>query len=136
MENLTSLGERLRFVRALRRTTQAELAEAVGLSQPMIKKIESGSETSRVVDLAAALRVRPQWLAKGDEPMEEVEKESTSAATKQEPGALEKAVWRLMRATVGLPAEQTKQLAAAVELLRSASAVSTAAVAPLRPTGP
>ncbi|MGT2495036.1 helix-turn-helix domain-containing protein [Cupriavidus basilensis] len=62
---MKTLGERVRYARKEKRLTQAELAKLVGVSQPMIRKIEAGSETSKTVALAIALGVRPEWLASG-----------------------------------------------------------------------
>lgn len=52
--------------------SQDQLARAIGTVQGVISGIESGKqrETTRVVEIAHALRVRPLWLAKGEGPME------------------------------------------------------------------
>lgn len=70
----TGLGERLREARKLRRMSQVQLAKAAGLKQPSISEIESG-ETKEIsgpnlVTVAAALRVRPEWLVTGRGAME------------------------------------------------------------------
>lgn len=53
--------------------TQKALGEAVGISQAAIQKIETGkaSQTTRLLDIATALRVRPEWLSSGDGVMKE-----------------------------------------------------------------
>ena len=47
--------------------SQAQLAEAVGISQPAIQKLTSGKAKSsrKVVEIAKALNVRPEWLSSG-----------------------------------------------------------------------
>ncbi|HBE9078599.1 TPA: helix-turn-helix transcriptional regulator [Serratia fonticola] len=52
-------------------TTQGMLAEMVGVSQPSIWKLVSGKTNSsrKLVEIARALKVRPEWLARGEEPM-------------------------------------------------------------------
>jgi transcriptional regulator with XRE-family HTH domain len=42
----------------------AQLAELVGVSQPAMQKIETGKaeQTTKLVDIARALKVRPEWL--------------------------------------------------------------------------
>jgi transcriptional regulator with XRE-family HTH domain len=51
--------------------TQRQLAEASGVKQQMISKLEVGraSETSDIVSLAKALGVRSEWLHSGEKPM-------------------------------------------------------------------
>jgi len=64
-----SIGERLRIARTERGLTQEALANLVqaSLTQGAIAHIESGrSESSRhIVWIAAALRVRAEWLVTG-----------------------------------------------------------------------
>lgn len=47
--------------------TQKALGEAVGVSQAAIQKIETGraAQTTKLLDIAKALRVRPEWLSSG-----------------------------------------------------------------------
>lgn len=65
---MNTLAERLKFARQIRGLSQSSLAKAVGVSQTAIQKIESGkaAQTTRLMDLAGALQVRPQWLANGE----------------------------------------------------------------------
>jgi transcriptional regulator with XRE-family HTH domain len=69
------LGLRLRYARKeLRKLTQPQLAALAGIKQPSLSEIETG-ETKEVsgpvlIALAKALRVRPEWLVNGDEPVE------------------------------------------------------------------
>ena len=64
----TNLAERLKKARTARGLSQKALGEAVGVSQAAIQKIESGKarETTKLIDLAIALKVNPGWLSTGD----------------------------------------------------------------------
>ena len=68
----TNLAERLKQARMNRGLTQKSLADLIGVSQAAIQKIETGkaANTTRLVDLAKALNVRPEWLSSGNGPME------------------------------------------------------------------
>jgi len=71
---IQSLGLRLRTARKLRKHSQVTLAKAAGLKQPSISELESG-ETKEIsgptlIALCGELRVRPEWLVTGKEPME------------------------------------------------------------------
>lgn len=63
----TTLSERIKLAMDEGGFTQASLAEAAGLSQPSVWKITSGKSKSstKIVELARALKVRPEWLATG-----------------------------------------------------------------------
>lgn len=67
----TTLAERLKEARKLRGITQKALGDMVGLSQAAIQKIEVGkaSQTSKILELSNALKIRPEWLNTGDGPM-------------------------------------------------------------------
>lgn len=63
-----SLAHRLRDARKMRGLTQVQLANASGIKQSDVSKIERG-ETLRptgLIQLAQALQVSPNWLATGD----------------------------------------------------------------------
>ncbi len=47
--------------------SQSQLAERAGVSQPAIQKLSSGKASSsrKVVEIAAALGIRPEWLSTG-----------------------------------------------------------------------
>ncbi len=77
--NIDTLSERLKLAMEEGGFTQASLAEAAGIAQPSVWKIATGKTktSSRVVELATALGVRPEWLANGIGPMREG-KSSTS----------------------------------------------------------
>lgn len=67
----TNLAERLKQARMNKGLTQKSLADLIGVSQAAIQKIETGkaANTTRLVDLAKALNVRPEWLSSGNEPV-------------------------------------------------------------------
>lgn len=52
--------------------TQDDLGKATGLTQPAIFKLLSGKtqRTTRLAEIAKALKVRPEWLATGEGPMQ------------------------------------------------------------------
>ncbi|HCI6019566.1 TPA: helix-turn-helix domain-containing protein [Klebsiella quasipneumoniae subsp. quasipneumoniae] len=64
---MKTLSERLEIAMKAGGFSQASLAEAAGVSQPTVWKIASGKTQSsaKIVDLAKALNVRPEWLANG-----------------------------------------------------------------------
>lgn len=63
----TTLAERLREARKAAGMTQKTLGDAVGVSQAAIQKIETGraAQTTKLLDIAKALMVRPEWLSSG-----------------------------------------------------------------------
>ncbi|PLL62937.1 hypothetical protein CWN26_15310 [Klebsiella pneumoniae] len=63
----TTLAERLREARKAASMTQKTLGDAVGVSQAAIQKIETGraAQTTKLLDIAKALRVRPERLSSG-----------------------------------------------------------------------
>lgn len=63
--------------------SQASLAEAAGVSQPTVWKIVSGrtQSSAKIVDLAKALNVRPEWLANGQGSMRPDQPESDGGFT-------------------------------------------------------
>lgn len=65
-----TLAERIKKARGTR-LTQKELADAVGVSQPMISKLERGvtGETSLLIRIARVTGVRPEWLESEEGPM-------------------------------------------------------------------
>ncbi len=64
MMTLGTLGKRIKLIREEKGWTQQDLAEASGVCQQMISKLETGKAhaTSDIVKLAYALRVSPAWL--------------------------------------------------------------------------
>ncbi len=63
----TTLAQRIQQTRELRKMTQAELAKAAGVRQSTIGNLEAGirRSTERLLEIAGALRVRPEWLQDG-----------------------------------------------------------------------
>lgn len=68
----TNLAERLKAAMDAKGISQAALAEAAGISQPSVWKIVSGRTQSskKIVEIANALGVRPEWLLNGTGVME------------------------------------------------------------------
>lgn len=64
----TTLAERLKEARSKRGLTQKALGELVGVSQAAIQKIETGkaNQTTKLVEIANALGVQPEWLSSGE----------------------------------------------------------------------
>jgi len=64
---MSTLGQRLKIAREAAGLSQAALASASGVNQTTIARIEGGSRSTlrRVVEVAKALKVRPEWLASG-----------------------------------------------------------------------
>jgi len=77
------LKDRLKQARKYRKMSQARLSEAAGLDQTTISNLETGKvlSTSKLVQIAHALRVDARWLATGEGAMEGTkEKRAGSAA--------------------------------------------------------
>lgn len=69
-----SIGERAKQRMDEIGMSQEALARAVGISQPAIFKLLAGKtlRSTRLAEIAAALGVRPQWLANGELPKQEI----------------------------------------------------------------
>ena len=69
------LKDRVREARKKKGLSQARLAELVGVSQPTIMHIESGRNQSstKIIDIARALGVSPEWLQHGIEGITPIE---------------------------------------------------------------
>lgn len=89
----TTLAERLKEARTLRGLTQKALGDLVGVSQAAIQKIETGkaNQTTKLVDLANALKVTPEWLSSGEGAMHRDEHKESSIPPESEWGTIE--VW-------------------------------------------
>lgn len=63
------LKDRLKQARASKKLSQAKLAEIAGVTQPTIMFLENGRNkgSSKIVDIANALDVSPDWLLHGKE---------------------------------------------------------------------
>jgi len=65
--NADTLSSRLKLAMQEAGYTQSKLAEVVGLSQGAIQKLTTGkaASTTRILEIANALRVNPSWLSNG-----------------------------------------------------------------------
>lgn len=90
--NKTTLAQRLKMAMEEGGFTQASLAEAAGISQPSIWKIAAGRSQGSVklVDIAKALGVRPEWLADGTGDMKNFKEVPWSDQDHKERGASER----------------------------------------------
>ncbi|ELY2471055.1 helix-turn-helix domain-containing protein [Cronobacter sakazakii] len=79
----TTLSQRLEIAMTAGGFSQASLAEAAGVSQPTVWKIVSGrtQSSAKIVDLAKALGVRPEWLAHGVGSMKSEQVETSNASS-------------------------------------------------------
>ncbi|MGY9368805.1 S24 family peptidase [Citrobacter pasteurii] len=68
---LKTLADRLNYAMDEMGMSQGQLAKAASMAQPTIWRIASGNArgTTKIVDLANALGVRPEWLSDGTGPM-------------------------------------------------------------------
>lgn len=64
---MKTFADRLNSAMSEAGLSQGQLAEKVGLTQPAIQKMASGKTNGsrKLVELASALRVRPEWLSDG-----------------------------------------------------------------------
>lgn len=77
---MKTFAERLNAAMTAAGVSQGQLAEMVGISQPAIQKMTSGKTNGsrKMVELAHALKVRPEWLSSGIGDMRyEVNKDSS-----------------------------------------------------------
>ncbi|EPF4651499.1 helix-turn-helix domain-containing protein [Cronobacter sakazakii] len=79
----TTLSQRLEIAMTAGGFSQASLAEAAGVSQPTVWKIVSGrtQSSAKIIDLAKALGVRPEWLAHGVGSMKSEQVETSNASS-------------------------------------------------------
>lgn len=63
-----TLAQRLTAAMKVAGMTQSELAKKAGISQAAIQKITSGKSqsTTKLLEIASALNVRPEWLGRGE----------------------------------------------------------------------
>ncbi len=90
MSMLRTLADRLNFAMYEMGMSQAQLAKAANMAQPTIWRIASGNArgTTKIVDLANALGVTPEWLSSGVGPMR-AENKKPSIPPKSEWGKIE-----------------------------------------------
>jgi phage repressor protein C with HTH and peptisase S24 domain len=69
---MNTLADRINLRMAELSLTQEELAKLAKVSQSAIHKLSSGKakQSRKLLEIAAALKVQPQWLATGDLPKE------------------------------------------------------------------
>lgn len=68
---MNTFADRLNHAMSLAGMSNSRLGEIVGMSQPSIWKLTSGKSvtTRKLVEIASALDVRPEWLSTGEGPM-------------------------------------------------------------------
>ncbi|WP_435581188.1 XRE family transcriptional regulator [Klebsiella michiganensis] len=81
---MKTFAERLNAAMIATGVSQGQLAEMVGVSQPAIQKMTSGKTNGsrKMVELANALGVRPEWLSSGQGAMREDGQQPQSQLTK------------------------------------------------------
>ncbi|EPH3196607.1 helix-turn-helix transcriptional regulator [Klebsiella michiganensis] len=81
---MKTFAERLNTAMIAAGVSQGQLAEMVGVSQPAIQKMTSGKTNGsrKMVELANALGVRPEWLSSGQGAMREDGQQPQSQLTK------------------------------------------------------
>ncbi|MDC7862240.1 XRE family transcriptional regulator [Pantoea ananatis] len=82
-----SFRDRLKQAMLEQGLTQAALAEKSNMAQSMIWKLTTGNAkgTSKIINLAKALNVRPEWLGEGSGPMRESEESNQELEQNHEP---------------------------------------------------
>ncbi|MBG2647138.1 helix-turn-helix transcriptional regulator [Klebsiella michiganensis] len=81
---MKTFAERLNAAMIAAGVSQGQLAEMVGVSQPAIQKMTSGKTNGsrKMVELANALGVRPEWLSSGQGAIREDGQQPQSQLTK------------------------------------------------------
>lgn len=81
---MKTFADRLNAAMIATGVSQGQLAEMVGVSQPAIQKMTSGKTNGsrKMVELANALGVRPEWLSSGQGAMREDGQQPQSQLTK------------------------------------------------------
>ena len=71
--NARTLGERLEMAMREEGVSQAELGRALGISRSavnqIVQRVSKGFKPEHLVLACRRLRIRPEWLALGEEPM-------------------------------------------------------------------
>lgn len=106
-----TFAERLIYARKLRGLSQSELSFRADMKPSTLGNLEQGTSQSarKLVQLAEALRVRPEWLASGTLPME--------TATSISEATLLKMAQQLERLGGAQPSEASLTLAQTIEKL-------------------
>lgn len=83
LPNMETMGDRVRRRRKELGMSQAELAAAAGCSQPSIKKVEAGGNTTLILEIAKALQVTPDWLKSGPDSADNVNSPSAKEGQRE-----------------------------------------------------
>ncbi|MBY5256138.1 helix-turn-helix transcriptional regulator [Citrobacter amalonaticus] len=88
---MKTFADRLNAAMSAAGISQGQLAEKVGVSQPAIQKMTSGKTNGsrKMVELAHALNVRPEWLSSGVGPMHSDERRESSIPPENEWGKID-----------------------------------------------
>jgi len=83
---MKTFAERLNAAMSAAGISQGQLAEKVGISQPAIQKMTSGKTNGsrKMVELAHALNVRPEWLSSGNGSMRDGDQKESSVPPESE----------------------------------------------------
>lgn len=124
LARMSTLKDRMKQARKHAGLTQRELAQAVGVSQPVISQLESGENLQSVhlVKIAAACSVDAMWLSSGVGCMVEEEPWGSTAVAEQgaDYGSADNSTVDAVKAMLansgkGLPENVRKRLLAAAE---------------------
>lgn len=88
---MKTFADRLNAAMSAAGISQGQLAEKVGISQPAIQKMTSGKTTGsrKMVELAHALNVRPEWLSSGIGSMQDEGRKESSIPPESEWGKVD-----------------------------------------------
>jgi transcriptional regulator with XRE-family HTH domain len=62
---MQTMGERVKAVRELKKMSQFEVSEKLGVNQTSYSKIERGGNTKHIIQLAKIFECDPVWLQTG-----------------------------------------------------------------------
>ncbi len=89
--DMKTFADRLNAAMSAAGISQGQLAEKVGISQPAIQKMTSGKTAGsrKMVELAHALNVRPEWLSSGVGSMQGESRKDSSIPPESEWGKID-----------------------------------------------
>lgn len=89
--DMKTFADRLNAAMSAAGISQGQLAEKVGISQPAIQKMTSGKTAGsrKMVELAHALNVRPEWLSSGVGSMQSEGRKDSSIPPESEWGKID-----------------------------------------------
>jgi len=89
--DMKTFADRLNAAMSAAGISQGQLAEKVGISQPAIQKMTSGKTAGsrKMVELAHALNVRPEWLSSGVGAMQGESRKDSSIPPESEWGKID-----------------------------------------------